>query len=220
MSEDRLKKSRCGYEDIHARKGFVDEMEVYEVLASILRGNRAIDIGCGEGFVESFCDDIIGIDFSLNALRRARENGAKIVIQAVAEKLPFKENSFDIALSSGVLEHCVDQEEAIREMARLSKIQVLVVHARLPFLLEHAKPMINKLFGLKDQPVEKPLTMKRLKKMVKRSGLRVIYEGFWNYVDLRYLYKKLPYGLVKIPSHHFLISIKTENLERPFLKGL
>ena len=209
-------KSMQEYDKLHKQGGFADERESYEVVAALLKGKKAVDIGCGSGFIESICNDVIGCDFSLEALQIARTNGAKHLIQCSADSLSFKENSFEVSVSFGVLEHIINQKQAIAEMARTSKTQILIVHASLPYGLELIRKPILRLFGLKDQPVEIPFSMKRLKKTVNNSGLKIIFEGFWNYVDLRWLFKWIPYGVVKWPSHHLLITIKSENIRRKF----
>lgn len=215
--KDILEKSRRDYDKLHREQGFGDEKESYEVVATLIGGKRALDIGCGSGFLEQFYpDDIVGVDFSKEALKLARENGAKYLCQAPAERLPFKDNAFEVSVSFGVLEHVALQFEAIQEMARVSRVQILIVHARLPLGLEIIRPFILKLFGLKDQPIEKPLSLRELRKMARASGLKVIFEGLWNYIDLRWLWKRIPYGIIKWPSHHLLIAIKSKNLNRRF----
>ena len=213
---EELKTAREEYDVLHRDAGFGDEKEAYEVLAHLLKGNRALDIGCGSGFIEEMDKNIVGLDFSFEALKIARGKGAARLVQSSAEMLPFKENAFDVSVSFGVLEHCVNQYRCVQEMARVSRIQILIVHARLPWGLEFIRRPVLRLFGLKDQPVEKPLSMKALKRMARTCGLKVIFEGLWNYVDLRWLWKKIPYGIIKWPSHHFLVAIKSEHLDRKF----
>jgi SAM-dependent methyltransferase len=212
-----LKHSEEGYDQWHSSIGFSEEVEYYKMLGTLLKGKKSVDIGCGSGFVEMFSPETVGVDFSQEALKIAQKNGIKHLVKASAEKLPFKDNEFDISLSNGVLEHCFNQKKAIEEMVRVSNIQLLVVHARLPYGLEYIKKPINLLFGLKDQPIEKPLTINQVEKMLNANQSRVLVRGVWNYIDLRWLWRKLPYGVVKIPSHHFLIAIKTNNLNRKFL---
>lgn len=201
---EKIKSSRQDYDSLHKETGFGDEKEAYEVLAHLLKGNKALDIGCGSGFIEEMDPETVGVDFSFEALKIARGNGPARFVQCSAEMLPFKQDAFDISVSFGVLEHCIDQGLCMQEMARVSKMQILIVHARLPWGLEVIRPWVLKLFGLKDQPVEKPLCMRTLKKMAKGAGLKVVFEGLWNYVDLRWICKKIPYGISKWPSHHLL----------------
>lgn len=219
-TKEKLKKSEKQYDRLHVDSGFSEEMESYEVVATLLKGKKAVDIGCGSGYMERlFPDDITGVDFSKEALKIAKKNGAKHLVHAPAENLPFKDNEFEISASFGVLEHVVDQLKAVQEMARVSKVQILIVHASLPYGLELVRPFFAKLLGLKDQPIEKPFSMRKIKKMVKACGLKLVFQGFWNYIDLRWIWKRLPYGLIKWPSCHLLVTIKSENINRVFMKG-
>ena len=43
-----------------------------------------------------------------------------------------------------------------------------------------------------------------------RAGLIPVFMGHWRYIDLRYLWSKLPYGLVKLPSHIFVLSVSRD----------
>jgi len=208
---------RSEYEVIHKKSGFTEEKEYYALIGSLLKGSKSVDIGCGYFFIQKFSPETIGVDFSINALKTARDHGGKFLVLASAENMPFKENAFDVSSSLGVLEHIVDQFQAINEMSRISKVQILIVHTTLPYVVRWLKPIVFRLFKLKDQPLERALSSKEIKSMVKSAGLRVMMEGIWNYIDLRWLWRKIPYGIIKIPSHYFLVCIKTDNLERKFL---
>lgn len=72
--------------------------------------SKVLEIGCGTGiFTNNFyqrgiCP--IGIDISLDLLKKAKERNPRIIfIQADAENLPFKENVFDFVLGISVLHH-------------------------------------------------------------------------------------------------------------------
>lgn len=208
---------RAAYEALYHHSYLVEEDEVYQVLATWLRGNQAVDIGCGVGLIEKYSPETYGVDFSWHALKQAQQNGAQRLVQTDAEALPFKDDSFQIALSNGVLEHLRRPQQAISEMARIARVQVLIVHARLPFPLELFRPLVNRLWKLESQPWDKPLSRRQLKKFLSQASLKVVYEGFWNYIDLRYLWSKIPYGLLKFPSHLFFVTIKSQVLERRFM---
>lgn len=223
MANTRLNRSRKGYNKWftgHEADVFMEEIEYYKVIGSLLKGKKSVDIGCGYGALETFSADTVGVDFSEKAIQIAKKRGIKHLVKAPAEKLPFKDNEFEVAVSIGVLEHVENIDKAIAEMVRVSEIQINVVHAALPYGLEHIKPLINKVLGYKDQPIEKPQSMKNLNNLFKKHGSRILIEGVWNYIDLRWIHKSIPYGIVKIPSHHFVVSIKTDNLDRKFLKEL
>jgi len=181
----------------------------YEILASMARGNKTVDIACGEGIIEKLAPETVGVEFSLNALKKAKVNGAKHLVLADAHALPFRDDAFDIAISSGNLEHFADPQTAINEMARVSKIQVLTVHRYppIPFapLLYN---LITKIFKIIHQPIEKPISEISLEKMLQKAGLHIIYKGVWTLpVNYGRPIKFLP-EFKNIPSCLFVISIK------------
>lgn len=183
----------------------------YEILASIAKGNKTLDIACGEGLLEKLAPETVGADFSLNALKKAKKNNAKYLVLADAQALPFQDNAFDVAISAGSLEHFQNPQKAILEMARVSKIQVLTVHKSLPI------PFASFLFGLvsnilriKHQPIEKPIDQKTLEKMIEKVNLHIVFKGVWTIPFNRGRVIKVLPELKKIPSCLFLISIRKD----------
>jgi ubiquinone/menaquinone biosynthesis C-methylase UbiE len=203
--EERLARSRALYDLLHAEGGFVVDDGTYEAVASLTRGLRTVDVGCGEGWLEMLNPDVVGVDFSAVALERARENGALNLVQASAEALPFDDASFDLAVSLGCLEHFADSRAALRELARVSRLQLLTVHEHLPVIGHLRKPLLS-LRGHHDQPIERPFSRRRLRNEFAAAGLVPIFIGSWRYIDLRYLWSRLPYGVVRLPSHIFVLS--------------
>lgn len=181
----------------------------YEILASIARGNKTVDIACGEGLIEKLSPETVGVEFSLNALKKAKKNGAKHLVLADAHALPFVNDAFDISLSLGNLEHFTNPQIAINEMARVSTIQVLMVHQYPPIpFASVAHHLATKLFHIKHQPIEEPINFNRLAKMIKTAGLRIIFKGVWT-LPFNYgrVIKFLP-EFKNVPSVSFIISTK------------
>ncbi len=97
-------------------------------LAHIQRGERVLDVGCGTGSLAIAAKmrvgpsgTVDGIDASPEmigrAKRKARNAGVDACFQqAVAEKLPFGDASFDVALSTLMVHHL--PREARKAMAR------------------------------------------------------------------------------------------------------
>jgi SAM-dependent methyltransferase len=95
--------------------------------------SSVLDAGCGEGFTleylrkRSIAKEYEGIDF----LKKAVEIGTKVhphikLKQASIYELPYKDNSFDLVLSTEVLEHLEDPRKALKEIFRVSKKYVLL----------------------------------------------------------------------------------------------
>ncbi|MEZ0227134.1 MAG: methyltransferase domain-containing protein [Planctomycetota bacterium] len=94
-----------------------------------VRGKLVLDVGVGTGryadVVARWGGRVVGIDLSL-AVLTARENLARqgeraFVAQADLFKLPFKEQTFDIVYSIGVLHHTPSTRAAFRTIARCLK---------------------------------------------------------------------------------------------------
>ena len=212
-TEAQLARSRALYDMLHEAGGFGVDDGTYETVAELTRGLRTVDVGCGEGWVEALNPEVVGVDFSASALERARENGAVRLVQASAEELPFEDDSFDLAISLGCLEHFADSRAALRELARVSGIQLLTVHQHLPMIGHLRKPLLA-LRGHHDQPIERPFSRRRLREELAQAGLVPLFLGHWRYIDLRYLWSRLPYGLVRLPSHIFVVSYTERRLLR------
>lgn len=111
-----------------------------EILAP-RRNSGVLDIACGTGewlrlLNQKHCQ-ISGIDISSTAIeicQRDIPNGDFRV--GVAEKLPYKDQSFELVTCMGSLEHFLDQPKALAEMVRVAKrraeILILVPNAGFP----------------------------------------------------------------------------------------
>jgi SAM-dependent methyltransferase len=82
---------------------------------------RLLENGCGIGlYLEHLIPlgcEVFGMEYDFG---RAVEAKAKIdsVLGAAGENLPFPENSFDLILSNEVIEHVIDDQQAVQEMLR------------------------------------------------------------------------------------------------------
>lgn len=203
------KLSQKEYDSTHKKTFIGPDDGSYEILANIARGNKTIDIACGQGHIEKLAPETVGVEFSLNALMKVRKAGVKNLVLADAHALPFRDNSFDISISTGNLEHFANPRKAILEMARISRIQILVVHRHPPFF---ASDILHNLatyvLKIKHQPIESPIEMNTLEKMARKAKLNIVYKGVWT---LPFNYGKVIKFLPEfrnIASCNFIISIK------------
>lgn len=136
-----------------------NKLKVYDLSNE---GKKVLDIGCGVGHIdgylkEEYNKEVIGIDFSGKMIELAQKKYKDIeFINISAEKLPFKNNTFDVVICDGVLHHLKVQgilEISISEIYRVLKPSgVLCVFDRngsfLSGLLLKIALFGKKVFGL------------------------------------------------------------------------
>jgi SAM-dependent methyltransferase len=101
-----------------------------QMLATVLDGfpGQAVvlDVGCGDGSAlavaarHNQCHLFAGVDWSADALRRAREHGVAVLRGGVdAPGLPIASGAADVVIMSELIEHLVDPDSAIAEIRRV-----------------------------------------------------------------------------------------------------
>jgi SAM-dependent methyltransferase len=101
-------------------------------------GTRFLEIGCGEGFLLATRrnGEKFAVDLSVEAIRKARTRAEAHFSLALAERLPFPADHFDLVTSVGVMDHFLDTEEALREIRRILKPggrYVNLIHVEVTF---------------------------------------------------------------------------------------
>lgn len=93
-------------------------------------GEKVVDLGCGTGYYLYLLNNLpvslklTGFDYDKKALDEAEVilSDRKIdFLSGDMHKMPFKDNSFDKAISSEVLEHLREDTQALREVFRILK---------------------------------------------------------------------------------------------------
>ncbi len=89
-----------------------------------LEGKRILDVGCGLGMyvkkIRAFSDQVYGIDVDFDKLAEVREALPNLGV-ALAEALPFPDDSFDVVLLHEVIEHVGDDQQAVQEAYRVTR---------------------------------------------------------------------------------------------------
>jgi SAM-dependent methyltransferase len=103
------------------RAGQQRRLEMIKAAAGDRIKGRLLENGCGIGlYLEHLIPlgcEVFGLEYDFDRALMAKER-TDSVLGGAGEKLPFPENSFDLILSNEVIEHMIDDQQAIREMVR------------------------------------------------------------------------------------------------------
>lgn len=96
---------------------------------------KILDIGANQGLLHKMIDDgkMIGLDIVVS-------NYSRRMVKGSAEKMPFKENSFDTVIAGEVLEHLPHPEKFMRECKRVLRSNGIVI-----ITTPNRNALINKL---------------------------------------------------------------------------
>ena len=90
-------------------------------------GDKILDIGCGRGEIVKECTGkgayAVGIDYSQDAVKIAKQNGNRYIFRAGATHLPFANETFNKILLMEVIEHldAGDINSCLQEIKRVLK---------------------------------------------------------------------------------------------------
>ncbi len=105
---------------------FLRARDVAQIFGSTADVNGPVlEIGCGDGFVTSLLRQRFNPVFTMDPAPRAKITGGCV---AVAERLPFADNSFGCLFSSNVLEHVPGLDSALSEMRRVLRDDGIMIH--------------------------------------------------------------------------------------------
>lgn len=132
---DEIFKKR--FDSPYPLRRYVHRTQYQSVIEKIKEGETVLDAGCGEGILAVLLAekgfDVTACDISEpnieSAKKFAGEKGVDKKINFVvadAENLPFKDDSFDVVISSHVLEHLPNFEKGLSEIKRVMKNRAIV----------------------------------------------------------------------------------------------
>ena len=122
-----------------ARGAFVDWLErrlLDQSIDGLKPGSRVLDLPVGTGrmtrYMESKGYQVVGSDISLAMMQVAgrRSGGRTVLVRGDGERLPFADDSFDVAVCFRLLVHLPEEARlnVLREMARVAKERVVAVY--------------------------------------------------------------------------------------------
>lgn len=116
---------------------YAHRTEYDAIVANVPSGLSVVDAGCGEGVISLLLAErgraSTGVDLSAPNVAAATAEAARrgashltTFVQGDAERLPFADKSFDVAVSAHVLEHLPDLDRGARELVRVARRRVVV----------------------------------------------------------------------------------------------
>jgi SAM-dependent methyltransferase len=108
------------------------ELRLLAHLLGPLPGLTLLDVGCGTGwFTRAFADHadrIVGLDVDADnlAFARSRASGHEVYVRADAARLPFADGAFDAAISVTALCFVNRWQDALAEIARVSRARFAI----------------------------------------------------------------------------------------------
>jgi len=197
------------------------EKYVLPLIDSFAQGNNLIlEIGCGLGsdsrYIAKKGSSVISLDLSPSnvglTIKGMQLFGLKgRGVCADAENIPFKENSFDVVYSFGVLHHTPDTQKAINEIYRVLKPKgrcvIMLYHKGYAYyllLLMHPFLFLKSEMQRKPDKLMSEYDHTPLSKLYSKREIRQLFEkfqdvdieittygGIQNHRFLKYIYKAL-----------------------------
>jgi 2-polyprenyl-3-methyl-5-hydroxy-6-metoxy-1,4-benzoquinol methylase len=88
-----------------------------------LKGKLLLDAGCGTGFFSAEAArrgaSVVSLDCGKNLLRETRGKGITAVVAGDAARIPVRDGTFDIVVSSECVEHTPSPGATVRELVRV-----------------------------------------------------------------------------------------------------
>jgi ubiquinone/menaquinone biosynthesis C-methylase UbiE len=106
--------------------------ECRKEILKIVKNSKVLEVGCGRGLLAkqlakknkvTACDIVVP-DYLKNSTDKVK------YVEANIDSLPFKNNSFDVVISTHTLEHVQNIDIAINELRRVAKTMIIIVVPR------------------------------------------------------------------------------------------
>jgi ubiquinone/menaquinone biosynthesis C-methylase UbiE len=171
------------------------------MISLITKNGLILDNGCGIGYSADFLakEKMIGIDISKGMIEKAKKRTNRLVC-ADSQRLPFKNETFEVIFCRSLLHHLPNPQDGVREMKRVLKMNgELIISEPIQSILNIIPRRIAKK-GRHFSEVHKDFKAKNLIEMLRDDFIinDMKYFGYIAYPVLGFpdvvdLYKYLPF---------------------------
>lgn len=184
--------AQAAYDVLHREGALRESASHYRWVLRILapeKGRRFLDVACGGGYLlgeaEKTGVESCGLDISMVAAQQARRSAPQAaVLCGNGESLPFRDETFDYAVNLGSLEHFLDPDKGVAEMARVlkKKGKALLLLPNSYFLMTVLNVWRTGAAGRKTaQAVDRWATRDEWARLIEENGLKVTRVLKYNY---------------------------------------
>lgn len=154
-------------------KGKLDQ-ERLQILKKFIKGKKILDVGCGVGVYVDYLSKLgfeaVGVDFVSEFIVKALKNQQGTFLVAAADKLPFKNKSFDTVLLFNILEHG-DDKKILAEAKRVAKGRIIVI---VPKVVDQSLADTGVIYRhYLDKSHQREYSIQDLKFLARKVGLKI-----------------------------------------------
>ena len=107
---------------IEVKDRFLSNPHDVEIIKYIKKHKKILEVGCGQGRFMSLFPNITGLEYSQKFIDIAKKRGVKgKIYKGDAFDMSFKEGTFDMVFSNGLIEHYDKKQELVNEHVRVLK---------------------------------------------------------------------------------------------------
>lgn len=175
--------TRRSYDEIYDRASIRQMDSFFKWICSLLNtgpSSYVLDVSTGEGQMVAFAQrrgaKAFGLDFSIQACRKASKRAPHSILCCDAQKLPFADDTFDTVTNLGSLEHFERMDLGVQEMARvLTQDGVACLAVPNTFGLRWNVNVAWKTGDVDDdgQPLQRYGTRQQWQRLLEKNGLSV-----------------------------------------------
>lgn len=164
------------------------EKRIMQLIEENVKNKSILDVGCSEGYFGSKLKKkgakVIGVDISKSAIKIAKQVLNEVRLVDLNDgKLPFQDRTFDIIVASEVIEHLIQPQKILNELARVVKKEGMVIITTPNFMYwGNRRKFLRGDFrytksGMFDESHIHFYTYKTLKEDLKKAGFAIILEN-------------------------------------------